>query len=187
MLENQLKILLPCVFLSISMSGEALAAPTIAKEYQIKAAFLYNLANFVRWPNEALPTTNDIFTVCIIGDDPFQSVLDITFDDVQAQGHALKALRIDKIPSQRLCHILFISGSEQGRVKEILKAVAEKPVLTVADMDHFICNGGMIQFFTRYSKIRLAISNDKLKKIGLRADANLLRLAGSMKDIGECE
>ena len=44
------------------------------------------------------------------------------------------------------CQILFISSSEDTRLKKILDVLNKAAVLTVSDMPQFSQRGGMIQF-----------------------------------------
>ena len=39
------------------------------------------------------------------------------------------------------CHILFISASEKERLREILNAVKDAPVLTVGETEQFLSAG----------------------------------------------
>lgn len=74
------------------------------------------------------------------------------------------------------CHILFISSSESGRLKEILPALKDRNILTVGDTDGFTRSGGMIQFFTEQNKIRLRINENAAKAVRLTISSKLLRL-----------
>ena len=42
-----------------------------SREYQVKAAFLYNFIKFVDWPKETMPDGNESVIIGIIGKDPF--------------------------------------------------------------------------------------------------------------------
>ncbi len=75
------------------------------------------------------------------------------------------------------CHILFISRSENERVPEILSAVKNRPVLTVSDGDGFASQGGIIEFFTDKSRIRLRINLDAAQAANLTISSKLLRVA----------
>jgi hypothetical protein len=47
-------------------------------EYQVKAAFLYNFAKFVEWPQGTFATPHDPIGICIVGQSPFGLALDDT-------------------------------------------------------------------------------------------------------------
>ena len=45
-------------------------------EYQVKAAFLYNFAKFVEWPPGTFANATDPIGICIVGQNPFGSMLE---------------------------------------------------------------------------------------------------------------
>jgi hypothetical protein len=152
------------------------AAPA-AQEYQIKAVFLFNFVSFITWPSTSFKQDTDPFRICILGDDPFGVVLNVTVENHTVDGRDLKILRLKEIAATRNCQILFVSNSEQTLQKDILKVVKNLPILTVGDTEDFIESGGMVKFFSRSSKIRLEINPDALEAVGLKANANLLNLS----------
>ena len=153
------------------------AAPPAAGEYHIKAVFLYNFANFINWPDSAFTSHQAPFRICIFGQDPFGKVMDVTVENQTTRGRELVVERMNSIPTLRSCHILFISKSEENQLKEVFDFIKSHPVLTVSDMENFVVQGGMIKFFNRNNKVRLAINPKALKKVNLKAAANLLRLS----------
>ncbi len=170
--------LIHCVAFTLisTMYPMSQAAPA-AQEYQIKAVFLFNFVNFITWPPNAFKQESDPFRICLLGEDPFGVVLDLTVEDHTVEGRDLKILRLKDIQMIRSCQILFISNSEQARHKDILKTIRTLPVLSIGDNDDFIQQGGMIKFFNHNNKIRLGVNPDALETVGLKANANLLNLA----------
>ena len=49
-----------------------------ASEAQVKAVFLFNFAQFVDWPPEAVPDSQAPLIIGILGEDPFGDFLDAT-------------------------------------------------------------------------------------------------------------
>lgn len=167
-----------CVVFIISSTMFPLsqAAPA-AQEYQIKAVFLFNFVSFVTWPSSSFKQDTDPFRICILGDDPFGVVLNVTVENHAVDGRDLKILRLKEVAATRNCQILFVSSSEQTLQKDILKVIKNLPILTVGDTEDFIESGGMVKFFSRSNKIRLEINPDALEAVGLKANANLLNLS----------
>ncbi len=170
------------VMLCVTLLFQALAMEhgnsQVAKEYQIKAVFLYNFSNFIRWPDSAFDSPEAAFNICILGEDPFQQVIDITTEDVTTQDkRPIEILRVAKTEKALACHILFISKSEAYNVDGIIREVGQYAILTVSDLDSFMERCGMIRFFIDNDRIRLEINRDKLESVGLKADANLLNLS----------
>jgi hypothetical protein len=155
------------------------AVPPAAKEYQIKAVFLFNFVNFISWPDSAFDSKSEPFSICVIGIDPFGIYLDFTTDGQTAKdGRELRVKRFkDELEEIRNCHILFISNSEQNNLNTLFARTRNLPILTVSDTDNFVKKGGMVKFFSRNNKIRLGINPDAIKAEGLIANANLLNLS----------
>ncbi len=179
LLHNVLRLQLLIILCLLSAIRMSYAAPQVAYEYQVKAVFLYNFANFIRWPSSAFANRYTQFRICIIGDDPFREELDIAVENEKIGKHSVKVKRLNSMIKINTCQILFISQSKQAYVTRILNYIKRYsyPILTVSDIDDFAIQGGMIQFYKRGKRIRFYINPDSLKKVGLRANANLLRLA----------
>lgn len=143
-------------------------------EYQAKAGFLLNIAQFVSWPSQPADAP---FIIAILGDDPFGSYLDETVRGQKVNNRSLSVQRFRRLVDSRPCTILFISQSERDRVDQILSNLKGRPVLTVSDIDGFTDRGGMIQFFIENNNLRMRINRDAVKASNLRVSSKLLRVA----------
>jgi len=146
-------------------------------EYEVKAAYLYQFGRFVRWPSNS----GSGFSICILGYDPFGSLLDSTVEGETVDGKRLSVRRISSAPQAADCRILFISSSEQRRLGSILAALAGQPVLTVSDLPDFCDHGGMIQFVVEGERVRFAVNRDAAERANLTFSSDLLRVAMLVK------
>jgi hypothetical protein len=146
-----------------------------SREYQIKAAFLFNFAQFVTWPPTTFADTNAPFCIGILGDDPFGSSLEETIQGEKVNGHPLTIQHYRSIQEITNCQILFISRSENKQ--DVLESLKGKKILTVGDSDDFLKNGGVIRFVTEEGKIHLRISLEAAKNADLTISSKMLRLA----------
>jgi hypothetical protein len=164
------------------------------QEYEVKAVYLYNFGRFVQWPaagpasapaNPQAPTPNataaDLFTICVLGRDPFGPVLDTTLAGELIDGRKLVAKRITATRDAAHCRIIFIGSSEAPRIKEILNSLEKSSVLTVSDMPDFINNGGMIQFVLKDNKVRFEVNLIAAEKAGLTVSSQLLKVATAIR------
>jgi hypothetical protein len=160
-------------------------AYSAAEEYEIKAAFLYNLGSYLRYPASRLSDddTSQSFYICILGRDPFQQNIDTATEGEQIQGHPTVIKRLQRVQDAESCHILFISDSEHSRVKAITQALQQRPILTVGDMEDFIDQGGMIKFYSDNNKIRLALDLGKIRAVDIKPSANLLKIVKIVGDV----
>jgi hypothetical protein len=158
--------------------GQSLWAQTeVSKEYQIKAVFLFNFAQFVTWPPEAFASQDQPLRIGILGGDPFGTFLDETVKGEKVGDHPLVIQRYGGVEEVRDCQILFVTASESGEMKEILSALKGKSILTVGDKEGFIRGGGMVRFIMVGNKIRLRINPEAAKSAGLTISSKILRLA----------
>jgi len=150
----------------------------VAPEYQLKAAFIYKFATYVRWPATSSADATSPFVIGVIGKDPFGPALNDVVQGQRVQGRTIAIRRLRRLEEALRCEILFISSSERGNLHEIFAAVHGAPVLTVADMDQFAELGGMINLVTTEEHhIRFDINKGAIDRAGLKAPAQLLGLA----------
>ena len=146
-------------------------------EYEVKAAFLYNFAKFVEWPQAAFDRLRAPLALCIFGADPFGGELDLAVRRKTAQGRPVVVRRLAGLGELAPCHVLFVGSAERERFAEVLDAVAGKSVLTVGEDDDFARAGGMISFVVRGTRVRFSIDVGAAERVGLRLSSRLLDLA----------
>jgi hypothetical protein len=156
---------------------KAAAQPAVSREYQVKAVFLFNFAQFVDWPAGTFPSAQAPLVIGVLGNDPFDGFLDDTIRDEKVNDHPLVVQRYQRVEQIGACHILFISQSESGRLDRILARLKDRNILTVGDEEDFARRGGMIRFVTENNKIRLRINMDAAKAAELTISSKLLRPA----------
>jgi len=157
--------------------GSRAAAPPF-REYDLKAALLFNLTHFVEWPASAFPNADAPVVIGILGDDPFGTVLDEIVRHEKCGGRALKIERYRNVETARRCQILFVSASEEAEMPRIFRVLRASPIVTVGDTDSFDTRGGMIRFVGGTSgRVQLRINRDAFQEAGLGVSAKLLRLA----------
>ena len=155
-------------------------APVIAqrpREYQVKAAYLYGFGRFVEWPSAAPVSADGSFVLCVLGDDPFGSLLDQAADGGQVKNQPVSVRRIERAEDGGACDTLFVSASEQPRLPRILAVLGHRPVLTVGDSPEFAQRGGMIGFSVEGSRVRFTVNLAAAQEAGLMLQSELLRVA----------
>ena len=152
-----------------------------ANEYEVKAAFLYNFARFVEWPDNVSPDPNGPLVIAILGRDPFGGEIDRAIEGKTVNGRRLVIKRFSSLETYEQCHILFVSSSERGNLPRILAAVRTSSVLTVSETDRFAQIGGIINFITIENRIRFEINQAAAERVGLKISYKLLSLGRVVK------
>ena len=162
----------------LSLLGAASPAapePPRPTEYEVKAAFLYNFAKFVKWPEDR--SLGPTFVIAVLGDDPFGGVLDRTFAGKTIQGRKAEVRRIRTPGPPSDVQILFIGSSERPHLSQILKTLEGGNALTVGDMEGFTERGGMIAFRLGSDVVNFDLNLDQVERARLKMSSQLIRLA----------
>lgn len=146
-------------------------------EYQIKAVFLFNFAQFAEWPAHAFAGPRAPLIIGVLGDDPFGPYLDDLVKGEKVGERPLAIRRYQKARDVTGCHILFISRSAAGELGEIIPQLKGNCALTISDADNFTRHGGMVRLVTENGKIRLRINVEAAKACGLTISSKILRPA----------
>ena len=114
-----------CGLLLSGVEASVRAAPVseaeeTAREYKIKAAFLYNFAKFTEWPEDQFEDPAAPLRVCVLGQDPFgEQLYSIAGKNVRGRQVAISSL--SHLEGTDLCHLLFISVSEAMNLKRMVR------------------------------------------------------------------
>lgn len=163
----------------LSWGSPARAVPTsgLTHEYDLKAAFLFNFAHFVEWPQRVFANASTPITIGILGDDPFGGSLDEIVAHETVGQRKLVVRRYRTVDQVEDCHILFISPSETKRLDLVLGRLGHRSVLTVGDTGDFASRSGMIGFQVVQRRLRLRINLAAANAAGLTISSKLLRQA----------
>jgi hypothetical protein len=137
------KRFLAAVALLIICSIEAAAEGPI-DVYQVKAAFIYNFAKFVEWPQEAFKNSNARISICVLGKSPFGSSLADTVEGKMVGNRKFAVSLLASASEARTCHILFVSAPQSKPARILLDEAKNPYLLTVGESNEFLAGGGMI-------------------------------------------
>jgi hypothetical protein len=164
------------LFLLLPGGGTSLFAQATSKEYQIKAAFLFNFMQFVEWPPTVFTNADEPFRIGVLGQNPFDAALEETVQGETISNHKIIVEHAMQVDDLKNCQLIFISKSEKKQVTEILSALDDKPVLTVSEIEGFAERGGGINFYLEGNKVRFEVNPDAARHDGLKVSSQLLSL-----------
>jgi hypothetical protein len=184
MARNPKALAAHCATLILIMAfGNGLTAKLPADqldEYQVKAAFLYNFARFVEWP-EAIEDASKPFVICVLGKDPFGRTLDDIVSGKKIQARPFAVRRFSDPAQARGCSILFVSSSERKNVISVLGSLNEPGILTVGESDTETSDGVIVRFTMADGKVRFEINSAAASRAMLHISAKLLSLAQAVR------
>lgn len=149
----------------------------LTKEYQLKAAFLYNFTRFVNWPPERFPEKESPIVIGIWGTNPFGEELEKIVAERKINGRAITVRTVSSPADARSVHLMFVSAAETSRLDETLAQLHDAHVLTVGESQPFAAAAGIITFKLEGDKLRFAINLKASEQAGIKISAQLLKLA----------
>jgi YfiR/HmsC-like len=171
------------VLATVMTGAQVILAPRLVAqsealaEYQVKAAFLFNFAKFVDWPESAFSDGRAPIVLGVVGENPFGDDLSNIVSGQQVKGRSIRVGRFKFGDDLRSCHVVFVSASEHAHVSQILASLRGAGALTVSDLDGFAAAGGVMQFVTEDSRVRFVVNLDAASRSKLRINSKLLALA----------
>jgi hypothetical protein len=164
----------------IVLSGSASSGQTL-EEYQVKTAYMLNVAKFTDWPGEENQIPSQPFTICVVGLDPFGHWLDDEVGVALPKGRPRNVRRIASGRQAPGCRIVFLSSSERKKFTTILGDIEGQPILPMGDCDAARDAGVMVTFSRVGTRIHFEVNVDAAERQKLRISARLLSLATIVK------
>jgi hypothetical protein len=167
-------ILTLCVLLAAAPGGAQM------DEYNIKAGYLYNFSKYVVWPEQSFRAPNAPFVICILGEDPFGERLDQAVGGkTSGDGRTLLLRRIKNTDLAQLrdCHIVFMGKSEKAHAAEVIDALRDLSVLTVADFSPFAEKGGVADLRIDGTKVKVDLNMNAANHANLKVSGKLQQVS----------
>jgi hypothetical protein len=146
-------------------------------EAAIKASYLVKFVPFVRWPDGVFTDSTSPVTLCIVGDDPFGSLLDQSA--AQSIGPRRIVIRrfsyVDSAELSRLivCNIAYFG--DPALSGDVLGSLQGKPILTVSDGASR--SRGVIHFVLQMNHVRFDVDQSLAESDKITISSTLLELA----------
>jgi hypothetical protein len=165
----------------ILLSASPAGAQDIQLELAVKATYLAKLSPFVEWPGATVQFPDGVFPICIVGPDPFGSLVDRAAGGQTVAGRPVVVRRLDSIAGDSPCALAFIAINNPA----VIEAIQGRPILTVTDQASDVRMKGIINFIVRDNRVRLEIDDIAAARSGLGISSKLLSLAASLRSRSE--
>lgn len=149
----------------------------------VRAAYLVNFIRFTEWPDTPATATDAPLVIGVAGNRELEDYLWKTTDGKLLHGRKVRILRLVVPSDATQCQLIYINPSPSRAdavpvsTAEWLQAVGGKPVLTVSQLNNFISQGGIINFYTEGKNLHFEISADAADAAGVQLSSRLLALA----------
>jgi hypothetical protein len=159
------------------------AADTDDHAAKLKAAYVYNFLKYAEWPREAPSAgdTNSPFVFAVVGRNGMPDALRSALEGKTVAGRRIRvriygdaaALAADFGPADAL----YLEVSARSEWNAVRTALADRPVLTIAEMPGFCADGGMLNLYEQENHVRFEANPSAARAKGLKLSAELLKLA----------
>ena len=116
----------------------------VSKEYQVKAAFLYNFTKFIEWPRERFAGESSPIVIGVLAVNPFGDELEKIVQGRTVNGRAIQVKPVRTAEEALAVHLLFVPAGEETRLPAATWRNAA--IVAVGESDEFAALGGTITF-----------------------------------------
>lgn len=155
-------------------AGGALGDHREVLEDAHKAALVYQVAHFVRWPAGAADSP---LLVCSLARESLSAALEARVTHHTVNGRPVVVERLTSVQDCARCDLLFVGAEQAGRDAEVLAATRGHPTLTVGESPDFARRGGMVGLVHDRQHLRFEINRRAVESSGLHVSSRLLGLA----------
>ncbi len=180
------RLLVLSIFLMLCSGGNLWAEAR--KEYVVKAAFVYNFIKFSTWKNSSAVASDGTYNLCVIADQSLRSAFS-TIDGKKIGKHLLHVHYRRPSDSADNCDVLFFSREIERKVLlRSLRAVRNKPVLTIGEIPEFAKSGGVVNLTTNEKGgVGFEINRTTARQQNLEISSRILRLATIVDETDSAE
>lgn len=173
------------LLLILACGPAAAAEGSQGLEISVKATYLYKFAPFVEWPPGAFASPTSPLILCVVGADPFGSVLDRAVADQRVGDRPIAVRRIHRADRDAGCHVMYIAGSAEQSIEAALRVVEGAPILTITDATHRPPVKGIVHFVIQDRRVRFQIDDMAAARNRIKISSKLMHLAVSVKPRAE--
>jgi uncharacterized protein DUF4154 len=171
-----LRVALLTLALAIAAPSAAQAPPTAASERSVKAAYIYRFLPYIEWPTAALAAGTPI-VIGVIGADDLALELEQLVRNRPGDERAIAVRRLGPNDSWIGTHVLYAGQEVAARVLMVAKALQDRSVLTISDVEGAVDRGFVIGFVNVESRLRFEVNADVAERSGLKLSSRLLTVA----------
>lgn len=149
-----------------------------ADENEVKAAVIYNLLLFVRWPPQASPRASLRF--CVLDDGALTTALR-HYERKTVGGQTLEVHRIGTAPEELDgCAAVVVEAGSPRVLARLAVLSGTRALLVIAEGHGVVDRGAMIGIHTDGGRVVFDINHGAMKRSGLAASSKILQLARTL-------
>ena len=160
----------------------AFAQESSAKEYALKAVFLYNFSRYIKWDEEH---SSGPFVIGILGESGILKPLEDIAQKKKVGERPIEIKRYQNIDSIQPSHVLYVDIPDRKKLSLLLEAmerIKNSNVLVITDCEGGAKLGAALNFIVLDGKVRFELNNRAIEHAGLVASSQLKKIAVMVKE-----
>jgi len=154
------------------LDSAGVPAEESVSEAKLKAGFIVNFIQFVRWPRNPMP-----LVLCGLGTDRSRELRE-ELGSISTRNPALVVLWVRSVSALDGCHAVYVTAEQGGELPAVVAATAGRPVLVIADLDGGAPLGAMLSLVRRGDgQLGFDANLGAVHAAGLGMNSRLLQLA----------
>ncbi len=148
---------------------------------EIRAAFIYNIARFINWPEAAVFPNAEQINFCLYRSNPLGAAI-ATIAGKPLHQRSLQFNQIASLTDAAPCHAVLIPSAELKAYQREAAASPPLGALTIVDLSdgnhrHKAHRGVMVTLVRKGANLGFEINLETMRDGGFRASSELLKLA----------
>lgn len=153
---------------------------------QVKAAFILNIARFVKWPQRQTGQPQSNITLCLYRSNPLGPAVS-TIQGKRVGDKPLAVTEVESLAQAGSCQILLIDADQLDRYDEEARDGLPGPILTIADLTEqpevsVSTRWILVNLVRREARIGFDVHLARVRYLGLEMSSELLKLARIIGD-----
>lgn len=141
-------------------------------ERAVRAAYVYNLLQYIDWPAEKTE-----LAIGFEGDPATGEVLRSLLNGRSSNAHPIRVILFPTAQEIRDCSIFYLSDVSPKEARHALDSLESGTVLTIGETDFFARSGGMVALINTGDHIRIEVNLDATQRAGVHISSRVLSLA----------
>lgn len=175
--SSLLRLLRTAIALFLFSQTLAISLAQDVTESEVKAAYLFNFAKFVEWPDRAFATATSPFRFCILNDHFLELELSRIVRNKTIGRRAINVVSVRDGGESRGCQLLFAGESQNRQMREISSFLKGSSVLIVGETQKTLEQGGIIAFVSEHNHVYFQVNHRAAKEAQLYISSRLLEVA----------
>ena len=166
---------------SVPWQGAAASEMESAKEYELKAAYIYNFTKFTSWPITSFPDESAPLMIWVLGNERIAAALETLVKGHTSNGRPISVRAVPRASDREGLHVLYVDVSQDAKLTAVKAAFSSPGLLTVGESQRFADLGGAIRLIVEGERLQFEISSQATQRAGLTLSSQLLMLAKAVR------